>query len=429
MKKVLYIASCIALIMTGCDPLQDIYDDIDANPTLKPVSIEITLTDDDYDLMGEESGEPGKYDNFSASISAADFIPIFLNSEYGMLDQGSSALVTYDYYQGGLDYLDYLTSATAYELTTADYDGMGTGPDQPGEYNNFAYDVLPEDYLPAFFATKYPDAEADDLVYVTYKYFDSGTSIISEYYQFDGTDWAAVEVDVPDGVTTYTLTDDDYDSMGTGDDEPGEHGNFSSSVSPDDYLPTFLLLKFPYAVSGDKKAVLYKYYSSGVQTRADEYTFDGTTWNEYSSTIQMSDPFVVGTEGWVFNPSVAFTMSSADYQMIVDYVDDNVGSEHVNSYGTGESYYGADAYYGNFSIGDSDHDGSFATWEDAIKEAIALGLLPSKYPDATTQYKGVDVMYIVSFATYNSGTRTAPTFKFQCTKSAPNPEFTFIEEL
>lgn len=57
---------------------------------------------------------------------------------------------------------------------------------------------------------------------------------------YTGGSWEAVE-----GV--YYLSSADFDSMGEGSGQPGQYDNFGSSISPDDYLPTFLGLTFPYA--------------------------------------------------------------------------------------------------------------------------------------------------------------------------------------
>ena len=127
---------------------------------------------------------------------------------------------------GRLDYLDYLTNADSYELSTADYDSMGESSGQPGKYNNFDSGTPPEDYLPDFMATKYPNAENGDLVLVTYKFYSGAVSNVSEYYGFDGSAWAAVEVDLPEGVSLYELTTDDYDSMGEEYGQPGRYKQF-----------------------------------------------------------------------------------------------------------------------------------------------------------------------------------------------------------
>ncbi|MBS0012174.1 MAG: hypothetical protein KFF49_12235 [Bacteroidales bacterium] len=237
-----------------------------------------------------------------------------------------------------------------------------------------------------------------------------------DYYQFDGDEW-----DTMDGV--YYLSSADYDNMGA----PGRYNNFSSSERPENYIPQLLAQKYPFAQSGDKIAVSYKYYSSGSTTvRGMEFTFDGQ-WKAYDPYISKQDQFIHNGVSWVFDPTVIFTMTSSDYQVIVDYVKDNIGAGYIDSYGTFESYSGAGSYYGNFDTrGGSFDDSVFDTWQDAVKWAIGEALLPGKFPDAVAQVSGIDVYYIVNFATY-SGAAGSYSIKFQCTKAGPNPEFTFVE--
>ena len=423
MKKLIYLFA-IAMLVFGCKEYNDQFTGYDEVPIIQQKTLEYTLTDDDYDEIG---GAPADYGNFSSSVPAADYLPDFLADKYPSLDVNSAVLVTYKYYRGGLDYLDYLTNAVSYELTTADYDSMGEESGQPGKYNNFDSSTPPEDYLPAFFTSKYPDAQSGDLVFVTYKFYSGGTSDISEYYEFDGSTWAAVEVDLPEGVTSYTLSSDDYDSMGENSDQPGKYNNFSSSISPDAYLPTFLSLKFPYAMEEDKVALVYKYYSSGsTLNRATQYTKTTDGWEAYQSTITKTDQYLRTNSGWIFDPTVLYTMETDDYQMIVDYVGANIDQGYVSSYGNNETYYGSNAYYNEFQIGDAYFDNTFATWQDAVKEAIGTAFLPAKYPNAVSKVEGVDVNYIISFSAYLSG-MVDYSITFQCTKSGPNPEFTYVE--
>ncbi len=422
MKKILFFATAL-LLFFGCEDYNDQFEGYDDNTITLVKNLEYSLTDADYESMG---GAPADYYNFSSSAPAADFIPDFLAEKYPSLDVNSSVNVTYTYYMGRLDYLDYLTNADSYELSTADYDSMGESSGQPGKYNNFDSGTPPEDYLPDFMATKYPNAENGDLVLVTYKFYSGAVSNVSEYYGFDGSAWAAVEIDLPEGVSLYELTTDDYDSMGEEYGQPGRYNNFDSSTPPEDYLPTFLKLKFPYATTGEKIAVIYKYYSDGTSKRAIEYTKTANGWEAYSSTESRTDQFLKTKDGWLFDPSVIFTMSSDDYQIIVDYVKATYGEEKLDSYGTQEFYFGAGAYYGNFDLRDGKYDTSFASGLEAAKAGIAEGLLPNKFPNAVAQVSGVDVMYIISFATYD-GTDGKQTYTYQCTKSGPNPEFTFVE--
>jgi len=220
----------------------------------------------------------------------------------------------------------------------------------------------------------------------------------------------------------YYVKSMDYDAMG----EPGAYNNFSSSVSPDNYLPQLLEEKYPYAQEGDEIVIVYKYYSGGTQTRADEYHFENGNWVKYDPIEVRTDQYLKTASGWLFDPTVLYTMTVADYQIIVDYVNNNIGEEYVSSYGNNETYYGSNAFYEEFQIGSAYYHSSFASWEDAVQEAIGTIFLPEKFPNAVSQVEGVDVNYIITFNAYLNS-MVNYTIKFQCVKSGPNPEFSYIE--
>jgi hypothetical protein len=471
MKKLLYMASALALMFTACDPMEDTYDELDNLEGPYTQEIEVEFTEADYATLGgiaeaaaktedekKAAQNIAKYKNFSSSIPATKYIPMFLAAEYSTLEEGSVANVTYDYYQGGLTYLyeyeDYvndLENMESYTLTTADYDSMGEESGEPGKYNNFSSSTPAADYLPDFLLGKYPDAEAGDELAVTYKYYDGSVSNITEFWAFDGSVWAKTEKEapsIPEDVTLYELTTGDYDSMGEASGQPGRYNNFDSNISPDDYLSTFLKVNFPYAVSGDKMLVQYKFYKGkidGVHVTVQEFkefTFDGEMWNEYESTVKMSGQYMMTKDGWVFDPTVMFTMTSADFQLIVDYSVATHGK--TSKYSDSEYYYGASSKYINFDLrlkNRNTDDYPMPAFDGLTdEEAIALTytrmaegvevLLGIKYPDAVAQVSGIDVFYFVTFATYEEGSIAREyTLKFQCTKSGPNPEFTYIEGL
>jgi hypothetical protein len=426
MKRILAYILGAGLLVTACNPMEEIYDELDLQTTPFVKQLELTLADADYEMFDESDVADDHY--FSDDEPAAEYIPDILDEKFPGLDEGSSVKVTYHFYVGGLEYLDYLTESVSYELSTADYDSMGEDYGQPGRYNNFDSSVHPEDYLPAFFAGKFPNAEEGDLVFVTYKFYSGGVSNRSEYYGFDGTVWAQVEVELPEGVVNYELTTDDYDSMGEETGKPGRYNNFDSNMNPNDYLPTFLSIKFPYALQGDKVVVLYKYYASGKTTkRAIEYTMQDGKWEAYNPIVVKTDQYInTASDGWVFDPTVMFSMTKPDYQIIVDWVKVNKGSEYIDSYGTQEFWFSAGAYYGNYDVRDKWDTEAFSTWQEAVAKSISDVLLPAKFPDAVAQVSGIDVMYKVTFATY-SGVNEQFTWTFQCTKSGPNPEFVLVE--
>jgi len=466
MKKILYMASFLALAFTSCDPMEDTYDELDKLREPYKQDIEFAIADEDYATIGElalavaktedekkDAESIGKYKSFSKYVPAANYIPLFLESEYATLELNSSAKVTYKYYQGSLyylrdyaSYIDGIAEMDDYYLSTADYDSMGTGNDEPGKYNNFSSSVSTADYLPDFLLVKYPDAVEDDEQAISFKYYDSGsTTTITEVWAFDGSVWAEKDApELPEGVTLYELTSDDYDSMGA----PGSHDNFSASDDPAVYLPKFMNIKFAYAAEGDKIATQYRFYKGKIDgkhvtvTELREFTFDGTLWSEYESTIDVTGQYMNTKDGWVFDPTIIFTMVSSDYQMIVDYSIATHGK--TSKYPDSEYYYGSSGKYSNFDLrlknrntddfkmpafdGLSTEEAIALTME-RMKEGVAA-LLTVKYPDAVAQVSGIDVFYFVDVKAYKEDlTDGFYTLKFQCTKAGPNPEFTYIEGL
>lgn len=225
----------------------------------------------------------------------------------------------------------------------------------------------------------------------------------------------------------YVLNDLDYIALGA----PGKYQNFSDDEPADAYLPGFLTDLFTIPYVGQVEKIAYKTYSGGTNYMMEEYIYTGAAiWEKYSPVIENTDQFLVDNTGkWVFDPTITNIMSKEDFQMIVDFVKANYGESYINSYGTGEIYHGADAYYGNFDIRDGKYDKSvFETWEDAVISALSVAFLPTKYPDAQLQVDGIDQLFIIGFNTY-SGEGGNHKWVFQVTKAGPNPEFTFVEEL
>ncbi len=355
MKKILYILSISLFLFTSCDPMDDVYKEVDeANKEAKAdakffamrtlLDENYTLVDADYELSTNEGLK--KYKSFSSKATAKDNLAQILNDKMVYGKAGKDYKVTYKFYRGKLSYvkayLEYLDAVGAletYELTDADYDSMGTGKGEPGKYNNFSEKIPAAKYLPDFLKKKFPDAKANDIIVVTYKFFDGKVRNITENWVFDGTVWAEnpeagpKAPKLPTDVTVYELVAGDYDSMGA----PGKYDNFSSSQKPQNYLPTFLGVKFPYAKEGTKYLVVYKFYGKKKKNdeknstfkEALEYTLTDGVWKPYSSVVPevavMS--YKVGKKTWEFVPPIAFvkteepataeyTLTPADYELV-----------------------------------------------------------------------------------------------------------------
>ena len=63
-------------------------------------NINYTLATEDYDAMGTDSGEPGKYDNFDNKNAVDFYIPKFLAQKYPYEKDGVVVALTYKWYAG-----------------------------------------------------------------------------------------------------------------------------------------------------------------------------------------------------------------------------------------------------------------------------------------------------------------------------------------
>ncbi len=193
---------------------------------------------------------------------------------------------------------------------------------------------------------------------------------MTDMYQYSGGDWGIME-----GI--YFLTAPDYDGMGTGSGQPGRFNNFSSSTSPDTYLPTFLAGKYIYASEGDELMVLYKFFNGSTVTRGDIYTFTEGMW--VVSDVNLSFGFDGNT--WVPDNTIKYSTGFNDYQAI------GAATETSNPAGSASIL-----QYGNFDLG---------LWTSSqIFEAIT-GRLMVLFPGTEEGQK-----YLVTFDTWEPGNGT-----------------------
>ena len=165
----------------------------------------------------------------------------------------------------------------------------------------------------------------------------------------------------------YKLTASDYDAFGA----PGDNNFFSESIDPQNYVPA--LLESWYSLAGDAEhTIVYKYNTdtdNGVVVLADQYSKEkGGAWtSSYSFITEIVEPYKMSSSGWVYDPTVIFTMSSEDFQMVVDHSSKMKYNTHAYP-DNSDNYYGASSYYTNFDI---ENDGSwnkevFGSWDEAV---------------------------------------------------------------
>jgi len=445
MKKIVYILTLLMVVFSACEPNEEIYEQLDEIKEPYHNTVDYTLTSNDYDNISELALEEAStstdstfaefisdYSAMNEHYTAEDYVGLILPDLFPAYNKGSVANVTYNFFLNDIPDLSKIGDAEEYELTTADYDSMGEDYGEPGQYNNFSSSAPPEEYLPDFLATKFPNAVSGDVKLIIYKYYSGSVETRKDYYSFNGTYWEKIP-------NSYVLTPSDYDSMGA----PGNYNNFSDDEPAEDYLPAFLEIKFPYAQNEDIKVVVYDYYDGSASTKAEVYVYEGGQWIIYDSIEERQGQFVHIGDGWIFDPTVRFTMSGSDYQIVVDYVETNISADYIDSYGTGEYYYGANSYYSNFdkrisqrlayepeTFENLSEEESLELIDERVQEGIVI-MLQNKYPDAVPQVGGFDVHYIVTYQTYNNDySRSYPTVDYLCTEAASGsnpPQFELVE--
>lgn len=342
MKKLLYMTSFLALAFTSCDSMEDVYDEVDAanaqeladkkffsDKTLLETGY--TLTDADYALSTNTN--VSGHMNFSSSATAADNLPEILTNMKVYGEAGAEYTVNYNFYIPSSKVSD--ASPKAYEMTSSDYDLLGTGTGEPGAYNNFDKNMPLDEYLQAFLDRRFPIAKVGDSKLLKYKFYGAGDKRAE--YEFDGVAWTNTSKTIGYS-SAYELTKEDYNSMGEGANQPGQYDNFSSKIAIDNFLPAFLLAKYPDAVSGDKKEIKYVYYGNyndnyiGYILNEDGWknnvtvSFDWAT-GEYilktlSQTVEASSLVAYKDKTWLFVPPIKFVKSektpTVTYTLVYD---------------------------------------------------------------------------------------------------------------
>ncbi|MDD2550470.1 MAG: choice-of-anchor J domain-containing protein [Bacteroidales bacterium] len=258
-------------------------------------------------------------------------------------------------------------------------------------------------------------------------------------YSYDGSAWE------PAGDSFVAVQPADYDAMGLDD-------GYISPSDADLYIPNFLGSKFPYALEGSVKTVVYKSGSDQTKSDAVDYKLIAGEWVNDDFIEDKSEQFLYTIDGWLFDPTVNYTLVKDDYQIMVDYVKDNIDPNYIDSYGTAEYYYGFGSYHKNVNFRLSyresylEYDTEYAALE-TDEERIALlhnrleteGMIKFaqlRFPDAVPAVSGVDVFYnITALLYYPTGTAYGEefrTYSYQCTAAGTDdgtpPTFEFIPD-
>lgn len=221
------------------------------------------------------------------------------------------------------------------------------------------------------------------------------------------------------------LSPSDYTAMGA-------TNSFKDQASAYAALPVFMKNAFPYAKEGDTRNVTYKIGSS---IAVSEYVFTNGAFVLNNNIETKTEQYVHNETEWIFDPSVNFDVSNADYTIIVNWVKANKAAYMDPKYDNSEYYFGASYKYNNFNhtpakltasdeAGDKEFAGKDMTEVMKTRMIKCFGeiLLPAKYPDATP-LNGLDTYYTAKYLVYD-GANTYYTMKF---KLIGKGKFEFVE--
>lgn len=310
-------------VVLACEPMKDVYEELDKNPSSISADLAFVLEEDDYELSGIESAE--KYKSFSTVDDAKEGIPNILAAKYPHLGAPSSALVGYDLYQGSVKYIydDWKANydmevekpIPTYTVTEDDYDAV-LGTPNYGSFGN-------ADEINTLLNMKYPDAWDNDGAELTYEYYSGSTNTVTANWSLHYGVW----------YQQNELDSDAYEYMG--------RSSYFSSIDDAEYkVPVWLTnTQFPYAKAGDRYMVQYTYKDydddTNYKPRLILNEFNGAEWEVVGSIIE--EQLQCGHDGteWVPDNTIKYTMTSDDYTAVSEaYADINPdGSSSMASYG------------------------------------------------------------------------------------------------
>lgn len=414
-KKLIYGLCAASFLMTACDYNEDNFPGFDQEPLTDVVYYEGEFTGK-YPTEGYFSLVQGDEESGKATIEKA--LIEMLEDTYPYCDKGSSAKIK-------VKVADVMPSQEkepayedAYELSTADYDAMGTGKNEPGEHDNFSYRIDPNDYLPDFCAGKYADKAEGFICKIIYS--NRVTTTQAKYYKKGADGWTEEPLIPYDADKKLPLEEQDYDAMGIEAGEPGANDTFVSDEQADAYLPIFLQNKYTY-VAKEGLTVEVTYKVSGKEKKTI-YRYNGSAWEVYnpkaSIVVSVTERITVmkfdGKE-WKLSNLISdikeLSLTNAEYTKLVEWVKENKPEFMSTQNTTSEYYFGADTKNNNIN-------NKYSTWtqyynvdgylndlkdeeiqvimdERLAKEAFPLILLPDMVdnPDPDISYTVIYKIY------------------------------------
>ncbi|MDT0648602.1 hypothetical protein [Autumnicola edwardsiae] len=253
MKNTFYILMLfIGVAITGCEPMDDINEEIDENISNVEGSLDYTLEEEDYGFLDL----PEEQYEFDTEEDARALIPVLLSNRLPALGGNSSVNVSYNVFAP--------IDPQVYTVSAEDYEAAGLSDGYLGNISQ----------IQSFLQYQFPRAEAGDHVELTY-------------------DAVANEI-------SYTLDADDFDfienELGADYPEPaGNAGQFNSfTVDPNSNnlwteemileAINIVLLENMDGVEGQKYNVSYEVYNEGVEAESMTVVFNGNNYIPFGAS-------------------------------------------------------------------------------------------------------------------------------------------------
>ncbi len=348
--KILHILTIIVsfALLQSCNPLED---DINALDQLNTVAVDLdlTLTDDDYDLVDK------KFGTFNSEDEAKELIPVILTANYPQMGLGSSAIVAYDLYDP-----IRINEELEFTLTDDDYDALGQS------FGNLSREG---DIIDAV-EFKHPNPEPNDVVTLTYEWFCFGCPE-------QGTRESKVTYYEGSWFIAFVPTSEDYTFMGQ------RFPNFESRSTARDRISYILTQRYPFDDAGTIRTSVFIYTFKDSEDNRQfvdfmvAFEFDGTAWQPFQDVVQRS--LQLGHDGvaWVHDNTIKYSLAGDDYAAIAEAYAD------INPQGSSSM-----ASFGNYDVG---------LWPEEQRVSSIAGRLVEIFPTVEDQ------KYLVTYATWEPG--------------------------
>ena len=253
MKKLLILIGVVGLFSAvGCNPMDDIYDEIDTSLKVEG-TVDYTLTDDDYGTLLLEQN------NFSSLDEAKALIPALLKEKYPAFTANSLAKVSFNIYDP--------VSVEEYTVTDSDYSEAGLSKNYVTETSD-VQDIL---------KYTYPQAKEGDFVKLTYNVIATPIqdTLTDDDYDLIGTELAAEYPDAADGAAYHS----DFDKR------TGEAGYWTDEMIAE-AITVVLNDRIDDAVEGELYAVTYDTFTDDYEhvLKTMIFRYDGNEFKKFNST-------------------------------------------------------------------------------------------------------------------------------------------------